>query len=102
MVKDLLIANDFSTIRNLLDAKNNALKCLAVIVCELLSENKKVVLTENELQKMNSYYRSSYTIGRCSGCNIGDKTTMENILNNSDGFSLKNDIRSYYQEFILK
>jgi len=89
----------FKTIRNNLFAHDNATKCLAVIICEILDKKGYIKLTINERVEIKKAYKSERLVIICSGCTLLKKTTIKNLLNEKYYRSQKHNYRGCNQNF---
>lgn len=79
-VSKLIDRGKYDKIIKLLDSDNNAERFLAVVVCEKLSELKKLVISDELKNKISIIYKSNAFVSVCSGCTYWDNLTLKKIL----------------------
>ena len=84
MMDSLVKKSEFMKIRKKLFDTDNATKCLAVIVCEILEKKGSIILTKHEKNEIIKAYKSEGKITIIFGCASLVKTTMKKILNEND------------------
>jgi hypothetical protein len=81
MMDRLIHEAKYKIIRKELYSQVIVSKYLAVIVCEILQEKKRIHLTEAEKNEIILAYKSDRKITYCSGCAFSKETTIKNLLN---------------------
>lgn len=79
-VSKLIDKEKYNEIIKLLDSDNNAERFLAVVVCEKLSELKKLIISNEMKNKISIAYKSNAFVSVCSGCTYWDNLTLKNML----------------------
>jgi len=102
---DSLVSNrEYVEIKELLNSRDYGVKCLAIIVCEILDNKGTITLTDKELDEIKKMYSSKKKINICSGCTYYAEPTIEDILNETDfdgwGFNIKQIAKNRYNEII--
>ncbi len=102
---DSLVSNmEYFQIKELLNSRDYGVKCLAIIVCEILEEKGKISLTDKEIAEIKESYLSKERIKICSGCTYSGEPTIAEILNETDfdgwGFNVKKMAKNRYNEII--
>jgi len=77
----LVEKSKYKLIRQELFTHDNATKCLAVIICEILEKKGRLKLTKLEKQEINLAYKSDGKITFYSGCDYKNITTIKDLLN---------------------
>lgn len=71
----------YKIIRKELFSQDIVSKYLAVIVCEILQEKKRIHLSEAEKNEISLAYKSDSKITYLVGCEFSKETTIKNLLN---------------------
>lgn len=104
LIDSLVSKKEYFEIKELLNSRDYGIKCLAIIVCEILENKGKISLTDKELEGIRKSYSSKNRIKICSGCTYSAEPTMEEILNETDfdgwGFNMKQIALNRYNEII--
>jgi hypothetical protein len=77
----LVEKSKYKLIRQELFTHDNATKCLAVIICEILEEKGRVKLTKLEKHEITLAYKSEGKIKFYKGCDYSKVTTIKDLLN---------------------
>jgi hypothetical protein len=104
LIDSLVTHKNYNKLRDLLTSNDNGIKCLAVIVCEILEAKEKIKLTEKEKTIIKNAYNSKNKIKFCSGCTYNAKPKLTEVLNeiNFDdfGFNIKKITKDRYDKMI--
>jgi len=79
-VSQLIDKEKYKTIVKLLDSDNNAERFLAVVVCEKLTELKKLTMTPKLKEKIAEIYNSNEIVSVCSGSTYSGNLALKKVL----------------------
>ncbi len=104
LIDSLVKSKDYNKIISLLKSNDDGVKCLAVIVCEILDSNEKIKLTDKDKKNISDAYNSKEKINICSGCTYYAEPRLSDILNEVDfddwGFNMKKIAKERYIKLI--
>ncbi|MBG6133693.1 hypothetical protein IWQ47_005165 [Aquimarina sp. EL_43] len=87
-VSKLIDKEKYDKIVKLLDSDNNAERFLAVVVCEKLSELKKLAISDELKDKISIIYKSNAFVSVCSGCTYWDNLTLKKMLESENSMRI--------------
>ena len=101
----LVESSNYNKIRRKINSRENASRCLAIIVSEILEEKGIIRLTQKEKKRILTTYNSNKKISVCAGCTYFNEMTLKEILNeiavDEFGFNFKKIAREYYERQII-
>jgi len=80
MMDHLVEKSKYKLIRQKLFTHDNATKCLAVIICEILEKKGFIKLSKDEKYEISLAYKSDRKITLYSGCAYKNVTTIKDLL----------------------
>lgn len=97
----LVSKSQYEMIRKKLFKGSMGEKYLAVILCESLVKNNKIVLTAVERKIMEDSYRSHARVSICSGCAMFQTVPISELLNQTSIYHFGGRARKWAKSVIL-
>ena len=100
-VYNYVVEKEYKKVVKLLYSKNTAEKFLAIVICEKLTEMKKVKLTEKDLLEIKNSYSSEENVFVCGGCTFEGNLKMSILLNAKEDMEhVREEAEEYFKDIL--